>query len=362
MKRFGIYLIILSTIANIFFLTNRTLAAPSEHLVNNQPSGWCYPLDDLCDSNNQNCKNPIETVTFGFMSYNSASYPYHYGQDFTKNHALGYQYQPGDPVYAMQNGEIIRIRKSGAYGGGSPCDSDYNTMVVKYQYMDKDGFPDPVYVFYGHIKNIKDSTNLAHQQCPNDAKALCINIPVQKGDKIAELNDPSCAGWVPHLHLVVMPNTLPESNPISPNDYFDGYNGSQTKNGRVRPFDLWDNTNGSVWSKDWVASSGTQNPENRDEVFFDTYQAYQSPPIIHTGWLPDTGQTKCYDNEQELQSCPSPGEPFYGQDGNYQGTQPAFKNNGDDTVTDTVTSLTWQQGDDHNDIYRFWGGNGRVLQ
>ncbi len=32
--------------------------------------------------------------------------------------------------------------------------------------------------------------------------------------------------------------------------------------------------------------------------------------------IPDTGQTKCYDNEKEI-PCPKPGEPFYGQDGNY---------------------------------------------
>ena len=33
--------------------------------------------------------------------------------------------------------------------------------------------------------------------------------------------------------------------------------------------------------------------------------------------FPDTGQTKCYDDEQEI-DCPAPGEPFYGQDAQYQ--------------------------------------------
>jgi len=32
--------------------------------------------------------------------------------------------------------------------------------------------------------------------------------------------------------------------------------------------------------------------------------------------LPDTGQTKCYDNEKEI-ACPQSGEPFYGQDAQY---------------------------------------------
>ncbi|WP_045213642.1 DUF1566 domain-containing protein [Desulfonatronovibrio magnus] len=33
--------------------------------------------------------------------------------------------------------------------------------------------------------------------------------------------------------------------------------------------------------------------------------------------FPDTGQTKCYDNELEI-TCPSPGQDFYGQDAQYQ--------------------------------------------
>ncbi|MCD6430108.1 MAG: hypothetical protein J7L57_02700 [Deltaproteobacteria bacterium] len=33
--------------------------------------------------------------------------------------------------------------------------------------------------------------------------------------------------------------------------------------------------------------------------------------------LPDTGQTKCYDNSAELDSYPTPGQPFYGQDAHY---------------------------------------------
>ena len=32
--------------------------------------------------------------------------------------------------------------------------------------------------------------------------------------------------------------------------------------------------------------------------------------------VPDTGQTKCYDDTQEI-TCPQPGESFYGQDAQY---------------------------------------------
>lgn len=68
--------------------------------------------------------------------------------------------------------------------------------------------------------------------------------------------------------------------------------------------------------------------------------------------LPDTGQTKCYDNTQEI-PCPQPGQPFYGQDGNYRGPQPAYQDNGNGTVTDLNTGLMWQQGDSQNAGFGF---------
>lgn len=67
--------------------------------------------------------------------------------------------------------------------------------------------------------------------------------------------------------------------------------------------------------------------------------------------LPDTGQDRCYDHTQEI-TCPNPGEPFYGQDAQYHGPQPAYQDNGDGTVTDLNTGLMWQQDDDG--IERMW--------
>jgi len=60
--------------------------------------------------------------------------------------------------------------------------------------------------------------------------------------------------------------------------------------------------------------------------------------------VPPTGQTICYDNTEELPSCPGPSQPFGGQDGCYQAGCPAagrFVDNGDGTVTDTCTGLMW---------------------
>jgi len=69
--------------------------------------------------------------------------------------------------------------------------------------------------------------------------------------------------------------------------------------------------------------------------------------------IPDSGQTKCYDNSFEI-SCPQPGEPFYGQDGNYLINEPSYTKldaQGNDLpddaqewvmVRDNVTRLIWE--------------------
>jgi hypothetical protein len=74
-------------------------------------------------------------------------------------------------------------------------------------------------------------------------------------------------------------------------------------------------------------------------------------PLAQAYKLPDTGQSKCYDNDQEM-PCPQKGQPFYGQDANYQRAQMAYRDNGDGTVTDLNTGLMWQQGDSQNSVKR----------
>lgn len=70
--------------------------------------------------------------------------------------------------------------------------------------------------------------------------------------------------------------------------------------------------------------------------------------------LPDTGQHKCYDNDGNEITCPSAGQPLHGQDAQHKGPEPSFRDNGDGTVTDLNTGLTWQQGDTHNYSTRTW--------
>lgn len=54
----------------------------------------------------------------------------------------------------------------------------------------------------------------------------------------------------------------------------------------------------------------------------------------------DTNQSKCFDNSDVI-NCPAKGESFYGQDAQYKGNQPQYKDNNNGTVTDLVTGLMW---------------------
>lgn len=72
------------------------------------------------------------------------------------------------------------------------------------------------------------------------------------------------------------------------------------------------------------------------------------------GRLHATGQTRCYDSAREI-PCPSPGEPFYGQDANYAAGPMSFADNGDGTITAETTGLVWQKQDDG--ITRNWNAS-----
>ena len=55
-----------------------------------------------------------------------------------------------------------------------------------------------------------------------------------------------------------------------------------------------------------------------------------------------TGQQQCYDNFHAI-AVPQSGQPFYGQDAQHPGNAPAYRDNGDGTVSDLVTGLMWVQ-------------------
>ena len=65
-------------------------------------------------------------------------------------------------------------------------------------------------------------------------------------------------------------------------------------------------------------------------------------PIPLHNRLSGTGQASCYDDSRAI-PCPAPGQPFFGQDASYAGHPSARRDNGDGTITDPDTGLTWQK-------------------
>jgi hypothetical protein len=89
----------------------------------------------------------------------------------------------------------------------------------------------------------------------------------------------------------------------------------------------------------------TPTHETPPEVLATEVPAALTYPVV------DSGQGKCYDNTAEI-DCPAEGA-FQGQDAQYTGMEPGYTKNGDGTVTDKNTGLTWQQSPDSD-------GNGKI--
>jgi hypothetical protein len=65
----------------------------------------------------------------------------------------------------------------------------------------------------------------------------------------------------------------------------------------------------------------------------------------------DTGQVRCYSDRVEI-AYPRPGRPFFGQDAQYAGRTPAYKDNGDGTISDLVTGLMWHKDPGEKKTFR----------
>jgi hypothetical protein len=66
----------------------------------------------------------------------------------------------------------------------------------------------------------------------------------------------------------------------------------------------------------------------------------------------DTGQRSYYDDQGVIAS-PGVGEAFFGQDADYEGAQPSYRDNGDGTVSDLNTGLMWQARPDLDEKLTF---------
>ena len=56
----------------------------------------------------------------------------------------------------------------------------------------------------------------------------------------------------------------------------------------------------------------------------------------------DTGQVRCYNDRTEIE-YPKAGQHYFGQDAHYTGYEPAYRDNGNGTITDLNTQLMWTQ-------------------
>ncbi len=77
--------------------------------------------------------------------------------------------------------------------------------------------------------------------------------------------------------------------------------------------------------------------------------ALATQTIFHNYTIVDTGQLYDYDDSDQI-SFPEEGEAFFGQDAQYQGNAPSYRDNGDGTVTDLNTGLMWQQSPELYDL------------
>ena len=84
-------------------------------------------------------------------------------------------------------------------------------------------------------------------------------------------------------------------------------------------------------------SGGGTTPDGND-----TGGSTVSTPLTYP--IVDTGQTTFYGDSAALSAGPvASSDPFYGQDAQSAGLQPAYRDNGDGTVTDLNTGLMWVQ-------------------
>ena len=65
----------------------------------------------------------------------------------------------------------------------------------------------------------------------------------------------------------------------------------------------------------------------------------------------DTGQTLCYGRTGNPIAPPKPDQPYYGQDAQYKGNPPAYKDNADGTISDLNTGLMWTKNPGNKKTY-----------
>jgi Protein of unknown function (DUF1566)/S-layer homology domain len=131
--------------------------------------------------------------------------------------------------------------------------------------------------------------------------------------------------------------TITEGNP-----WYQGYI-DEAKAKNLIPTDI--NSNSALITRGQMADMITRQLTYEDGT---QEEVTETTTVTGTGMV-DTGQVNCYDNSGSF-TCPSNGSSYFGQDAQYEGLQPSYTDNGDDTVIDNVTGLMWSQGVDTNKV------------
>jgi hypothetical protein len=74
----------------------------------------------------------------------------------------------------------------------------------------------------------------------------------------------------------------------------------------------------------------------------------RAPATVGSYPIADTGQNTFWNSNGEEIAAPVKGDAFYGQDAQFTGNTPSYRDNGDGTVSDLVTGLMWTQSPDLN--------------
>lgn len=112
------------------------------------------------------------------------------------------------------------------------------------------------------------------------------------------------------------------------------------KNGKIMVIVMFCLINSLLLFDSYAQENVDMHPtsKNQDQIELLNISEY---PIV------GTNQDTFFDDKREISSVSS-GEDYYGQNANYPGNKPKYKNNQDGTITDEISGLMWQQSFDHN--------------
>ncbi|MBN2362290.1 MAG: DUF1566 domain-containing protein [Deltaproteobacteria bacterium] len=185
-----------------------------------------------------------------------------------------------------------------------------------------------------------DSASGSDTASRDQGGSLCGNLHVDNGEvcddglyvnsddwALTRHCNANCDGWAPYCGdgVVDSPDEACDSGPANG----DGWSFAGHCNGTCSDW--------ALYCGDTAVETGVEDCDDGNLDPLDGCAWCTHPPAI-----PDTGQTTCY-NETASFPCPASDQPFYGQDAQYGPNAMSFTDNGDNTIGDPITGLTWSK-------------------